>query len=76
MKADDVSWVEGAPQGPFEALGKIRYAAPEAPCTVYPEKGGLRVEFAKPQRAVTAGQALVLYDRETGERVLGGGVII
>ena len=76
VKADDVSWVEGAPQGPFEALGKIRYAAPEAPCTVYPEKGGLRVEFAKPQRAVTAGQALVLYDRETGERVLGGGVII
>ena len=27
------------------------------------------------QRAVTAGQALVLYDAETGERVLGGGVI-
>ena len=34
--------------------------------------GGLKVVFAEPQRAVTPGQAAVLYD---GTRVLGGGWI-
>ena len=33
----------------------------------------LECKFDKPQRAVTPGQALVLYD---GEYVLGGGTII
>ena len=76
VMARDLSWVEGRPEGPFAALGKIRYAAKESPCTVYPGKDAMRVVFDTPQRAVTAGQALVLYDRESGERVLGGGVII
>ncbi|MCH4179021.1 MAG: tRNA 2-thiouridine(34) synthase MnmA [Megasphaera sp.] len=74
--AEEVSWVEKKPEGPFEALGKIRYAAKESPCVVYPEGNTLRAEFAQPQRAVTSGQALVLYDRESGDRVLGGGIII
>lgn len=74
--ADEATWVEGLPDGPFAAYGKIRYAAPESPCTVYPEENGtFRAVFDSPQRAVTAGQALVLYNREDGERVLGGGVI-
>ena len=34
--------------------------------------GGLRVVFDQPQRGITAGQAVVLYD---GEEVLGGGTI-
>ena len=76
VMARDLSWVEGRPEGPFAALGKIRYAAKESPCMVYPGKDAMRVVFDTPQRAVTAGQALVLYDRESGERVLGGGVII
>lgn len=76
VHAQNVSWVEQMPKKPFEAFGKIRYAAQEMPCMVYPEDGGLRAEFDVPQRAVTAGQALVLYNREDGERVLGGGVII
>ena len=42
---------------PFRALGKIRYAAREAACTVYPDGDSLRVEFDDAQRAVTAGQA-------------------
>ncbi|MCH4187481.1 MAG: tRNA 2-thiouridine(34) synthase MnmA [Megasphaera sp.] len=76
VRASEVTWVEEVPTEPFEALGKIRYAAKEAPCTVYPEGTMLKAEFEQPQRAVTSGQALVLYDRATGERVLGGGVII
>ncbi len=77
VHAGDVSWVETAPAEPFEALGKIRYAAQESPCMVYPKDDGtIRVVFSRPQRAVTSGQALVLYDAATGERVLGGGVIL
>lgn len=75
VRAEEVTWVGKTPETPFRALGKIRYAAPESPCTVYPGNGIVRVVFEKPQRAVTAGQALVLYDCDTGERVLGGGVI-
>lgn len=76
VNADEVTWVETAPTAPFQAMGKIRYAAPEDLCTVYPQTDGtIKAVFDNPQRAVTAGQALVLYDAETGERVLGGGVI-
>ena len=39
--------------------------------TPLPE-GRMRVVFHEPQRAITAGQAVVLYD---GDTVLGGGVI-
>ncbi|MFT5422673.1 MAG: tRNA-specific 2-thiouridylase [Phycisphaerales bacterium] len=37
--------------------------------------GAFEVRFDEPQRAVTAGQAVVVYDRESGRRVLGGGWI-
>jgi tRNA-specific 2-thiouridylase len=40
---------------------------------VEPLAGGrIRVTFDEPQRAITAGQAVVLYD---GEKVVGGGTI-
>lgn len=73
--AGHMSWVEGRPDGPVAALGKIRYGAKEAPCMVCPRGNSVCVTFREPQRAVTPGQSLVLYDAETGERVLGGGVI-
>ncbi len=53
--------------------GKIRYRAQATPVTVEPREDGLwNVKFEVPQRAITPGQALVLYD---GNRVLGGGWI-
>ena len=43
------------------------------PGRVFPEADGVaRVEFAQPLRAVTPGQAVVLYQ---GDMVLGGGTI-
>ena len=52
---------------------KIRSRAEPAEATVLACEGGtVRVRFAQAQRAVTPGQALVLYD---GELVLGGGTI-
>lgn len=53
---------------------KIRYRQTAQPCRVFRTRPGeIRVEFEKPQRAVTAGQAVVLYD---GDTVVGGGTIV
>ncbi len=61
------------PSGPFTATAQIRYRHKEAPVTATPISGGrLHVRFAYPQRDITPGQYLVLYD---GEVVIGGGVI-
>ena len=71
---EEVNWIEDQPpREARRAMARPRYRAPEVPCSVVAgEHGGLRVQFDEPQRAVTPGQALVLYD---GEYVLGGGTI-
>ena len=71
--AEDWNWLVEPPDGPFEALAKTRYRQAEQPVTVIPEGERVRLAFARPQRAVTAGQAAVVYD-ENGA-VLGGGTI-
>lgn len=53
---------------------KVRYRQKAQPCRVFqtgPDE--IRVEFQEPQRAVTAGQAVVLYD---GDIVAGGATIL
>ena len=60
--------------GPVRCAAKIRYSHGEAPCTVTqtgPDE--MRVVFDEPQRAITQGQAVVLYD---GDVVIGGGTIV
>ena len=58
---------------PLRVTAKARYRQTEQPATVYPEENGFaRVEFDAPQRAITPGQAVVLYD---GDTVIGGGTI-
>lgn len=51
------------------ATGKIRYKDEGAPCAVWQEGDLLRVRFAEPRRAITPGQAVVIYE---GEDVLAG----
>lgn len=72
--ASDMNWIAvPALTEPVRAMAKIRRMAPEAPCTVTPlANGAVRVDFDEPQRAVTPGQAVVLYQ---GDWVLGGGTI-
>ncbi len=74
LVAEDVCWVAGEPPaGPFRTAARTRYSAAEAPATVTPLPGGrMQVDFDTPQRAVTPGQAVVLYE---GDEVLGGGTI-
>jgi tRNA-specific 2-thiouridylase len=57
----------------FRAVAQIRYRALPTAVTVTPlPRWRSRVHFVSPQRDITPGQFLVLYD---GEIVLGGGVI-
>ena len=76
--ANDVNLISVAEiTSPTRVYAKIRYQHTAAPATVTPEDGGvIRVDFDEPQRAVTAGQAVVMYDIETNETVIGGGTII
>lgn len=72
--AEGFNWVSGEiPTDPVRVTAKTRYSAKEAPATVaaLPD-GKVRVVFDTPQRAVTTGQAVVLYD---GDDVIGGGTI-
>ena len=71
--AEDFHWVSLPPCGPLAVTAKTRYSQTEAAGMLYPEPdGGVRMEFSRPQRAVTAGQSLVCY---CGDLVVGGGII-
>ena len=59
---------------PLAVTAKIRHSQFDRKATVYPEADGLaRVVFDEPQRAISPGQAVVLYQ---GEMVIGGGTIV
>jgi tRNA-specific 2-thiouridylase len=76
LTAAEVNWVgmDSPPEGvTIEAEAKIRYQHPPARCRFSPVPGGrIRVEFDDPQKAITPGQAVVIY---RGDVVLGGGWI-
>ncbi len=67
-------WISGeAPQNAIRCKAKIRYRQPEQWVTAIPvHKGVVQLHFDEPQRAITPGQAAVLYQDDI---VLGGGVI-
>ena len=57
---------------PARVTAKTRYSQREAEAALTAEGDFVRVTFDTPQRAVTAGQAVVFYD---GETVVGGATI-
>lgn len=75
LTARDANWI-AFPNltAPMRVKVKIRNKHDSAPATVYPleDSKRFRVRFDEPQRAVTPGQAAVLYDDEV---VVGGGWI-
>lgn len=75
LVAGEMNWIAlEALTGPLRVKARTRYNQVEQPGTVSPLDGGrVRLEFDRPQRAVTAGQAVVLYD---GDDVVGGGTIL
>ena len=72
--ASDPTWIDGAPPSfPLRCEAQIRYRHTPARAVVNPDgKGGLRVEFDEPQRAIAPGQGVAFFN---GDRVLGGGWI-
>lgn len=74
LYARDVNWVSiPEPPGRIPVQAKIRYRHDPQPATAEMLKNGLlKVTFEEPQRAITKGQSVVLYDQEL---VLGGGKI-
>ena len=72
-RLEEINWIVGEPPSePLRAMGKARYRSQEVACTARRDGSDLVVDFDAPQKALTPGQALVLYD---GEYVLGGGTI-
>lgn len=72
--AEDVNWISGnAPGSEIKCKVKIRYRQTEQDAVVKPiNETAVRIIFEQPQRAMTPGQAAVIYD---GDTVLGGGVL-
>ena len=73
--AEDFRWIAGeAPAAPLRCRVKLRYRQREQPAEVTPlDRNSVYIRFDEPQRAITPGQAAVLYD---GDTVLGGGSIM
>ena len=74
LTAEHVNWIS-IPEltAPMAVTAKTRYSQREAEAVAEPlPDGRIRVIFEESQRAITAGQAVVLYD---GEKVVGGGTI-
>jgi tRNA-specific 2-thiouridylase len=72
FEIDRLNWIGDANDN-FEAIVKIRYSHPGTRATVTTmENGRARIQLHEPQKAVTPGQAAVIYD---GDVVIGGGWI-
>jgi tRNA-specific 2-thiouridylase len=78
FEIDQVNWIaarthQNGDLDSFTATVKIRYSHPGTLATITPlDNGRTRIELHEPQRAVTPGQAAVIYD---GDVVVGGGWI-
>lgn len=74
VQACNANWISGqAPEGPIRIKARVRYRQTEQ--WAWAEASGpdtMTVVFDEPQRAITPGQSVVLYD---GDCVVGGGVI-
>ena len=66
-----LSWVNGAIGQQARIEAQPRYRANSERVTVFPENGRMRLDFVRPQRALTPGQICAFYD---GGRLIGGGV--
>ena len=74
LVAEDFNWVSiPEPKVPIKVMGRTRYSQKEQPAVARVEGDKVIVNFDVPQRAITCGQAVVLYD---GENLLGGGTIV
>ena len=74
LQTRNMHWINARPTSPrFDCSAKTRHRQADQPCTVRVESDEhIHVTFRQPQRAVTPGQYVVLYQ---ADECLGGGVI-
>ncbi|RVU31055.1 tRNA 2-thiouridine(34) synthase MnmA [Neptunomonas marina] len=74
LVAEDIFWINGnTPELPFRCTAKVRYRQSDQHCTLSRNSDGkYMLVFDEPQRAVTPGQSVVIYQDDV---CLGGGVI-
>ena len=74
LSAGRLNWIGGTePRCHWVYGAKTRYRQKDAPCTLLRvDAVGCEVEFATPQRAITPGQSMVVYESRV---CLGGGII-
>ena len=75
LDAKDFNWIAfDCPDGPIRCNARVRYKHTEQPAIVTPTgPNSVYIEFETPVRAISKGQAVVLYD---GDTVIGGGTIL
>lgn len=73
--AKDFNWISGeVPSGEVACMAAVRYRGVLKPAVARViDSNTVHIKFSSPQRAITRGQAVVLYD---GDIVLGGGTIV
>ncbi len=75
LKASNINWISiNELKTPIRVMAKIRQQHKPAWATVEPINNyDIKITFDEPQRAITAGQTVVLYDEDI---VVGAGIII
>ena len=73
--AEQIHWINGKPEEfPLATFAKTRYRQADQACIIHPlPENQYKIVFAEPQRAVTPGQSVVLYQEDI---CLGGGIIV
>lgn len=72
---EDFHWLIDPVKAPFKAQCRIRHGQKKQQCWLYPdlkEHKRVSIKFLEPQRAITPGQAAVIYAQD---QCLGGGTI-
>lgn len=73
LTAEQFNWISGqAPKLPLKAQAVIRYRHKPIDCIIAADRKNYKITFKEPQRAITPGQSVVLYQKN---EVLGGGII-
>lgn len=73
LTAEDINWLAGKPpKFSLTYQAKIRYGAKAESCQLSVFSDRLKITFNHAQRAITAGQSVVVYK---GKELIGGGII-
>ena len=73
--ADQMNWLVDGLEDEIAVRVQFRSTMQSIPARVQRGDNGFRVRFDAPAEMVTPGQAIVIYDAQTDQRVLGGGWI-